>query len=77
MTSDFPRAAARVSEGFCPLCDGSMQYDVTDDVRSCRRCRVDWSLTKLDDGRLVIQTDRRLTPPEIRALYARPEEGDG
>jgi hypothetical protein len=77
--SDFPKSAARISEGFCPLCDRRMN-----DHAFCVPCDVGWALegsgahTAGDDvqvlgsaGVLVVAS-RRLTADEIKRLYARP-----
>ncbi|HKY49704.1 MAG TPA: hypothetical protein VJP45_00460 [Candidatus Limnocylindria bacterium] len=77
--SDFPKSAARISEGFCPLCDGRMNADAF-----CVSCEVGWTLEgsgarKADEDVQVFGTagvlivpSRRLRPDEIKRLYARP-----
>ena len=75
--SDFPKAAARISEGFCPLCDRAL------DAAFCVACDVGWSLEGRgsqdpDDvqifgtGGVLIIPSRRLNADEIKRLYARP-----
>ena len=76
--SDFPRAAARISEGFCALCGQRL-----DDDAYCEHCDVGWTVQgsgtpSADDvhhfgaaGVLIIPS-RRLAPDEIKGLYARP-----
>jgi len=79
-TSDFPRAAARISEGFCALCDSGLG-----DGAYCITCDVAWTLQgsvshSPDDiqvfgtaGVLIIPS-RKLNRDEIKRLYARPVE---
>jgi hypothetical protein len=75
--SDFPKAAARISEGFCPLCDGRLIE------ANCGDCEVGWSLQgsgspSPDDVQVfgtagvLIVPSRRLRPDEVKRLYARP-----
>lgn len=82
--SDFPKAVARVSEGFCPICDGELRdlvtiIDAPDDSAGettepgyCEACAVRWWLdTSLGTDRPALRTDRALTKDEIRKLYDR------
>lgn len=65
--SDFPRAAARLSEGFCPLCYAYMT------VSYCAKCAVGWNLTTVDGRPLIVPTGRELTGAECTRLYDRSE----
>jgi hypothetical protein len=79
MFSDFPKAAARISEGFCPMCDGRL-----DEGAHCGPCDVGWTLRGRGPGTLgedvqvfgtgdvLIMPSRRLEPQEVKRLYARP-----
>lgn len=71
--SDFSKAAARMSEGFCPLCGFRMVVapNGEDASATCTRCDVGWSLSTLDDGWLMLAPSRKLTDAELRFLYDR------
>ena len=70
--SDFHRAAARVGEGVCPLCGGSLVNGSSDELtaRTCDLCDVSWQLTTVD-GRPMITPTRKLSAREVRLLYNR------
>lgn len=70
--TDFTASAARVSEGFCPLCGCQVVLVDDDGYRrgTCTKCNVGWQVTAIE-GRPALTTSRRLTAEEIRFLYAR------
>lgn len=65
--SDFPRSAALLSEGFCPLCEEKLDGD------RCEGCDVGWSLGEIA-GRTAVSPSRTLRSEEVRKLYARDSE---
>ena len=66
--SDFPKAIARVSEGFCPLCDGDLDQD-----GKCDTCAIGWGLdTSMGASQPMLRPSRSLTPAETKALFNRP-----
>lgn len=84
--TDFPKAVARVSEGFCPLCDEELRRGDTlvvqlpsGETRThsergiCLICDVDWKVSMVD-GRPVLWHSRSLTPDEIKRLHDRGDE---
>lgn len=84
-TSDFPAAVARLSEGFCPLCDHDLRtHDVIAfdnskpvySLRLCDGCDVSWSIdTSVVGAGPQLIPSRKLTPKEINRLYARKGKG--
>lgn len=82
LPSDFPKAIARLSEGFCPLCDADLRaedvvaFQSSKPVRVLRwreGCGVSWSVdTSL--GHPALQPSRVLTKREIKKLYDRTGE---
>jgi hypothetical protein len=65
MQSDYPRSAALLSEGHCPLCSGYMR------ISWCPGCRVGWRLDQVDGRPTITPVGRDLTDDEIRRLYNR------
>lgn len=66
--SDFPKAIARVSEGFCPLCD----QELTKPEGRCETCDVGWDLdTSMGASQPMLKPSRSLTAAETKALFNR------
>lgn len=64
--SDFTKSAARVSEGFCPLCDDQLERE----SGTCGACDVRWWFDS-STGKPALRTSRGLTKDEIKKLYDR------
>lgn len=65
--TDFPKSAALVSEGICPLCERVLAQ-----TGDCIACGVLWG-AEMVDGRLVLRHSRQLTRDEIKRLHDRGE----
>lgn len=66
-STDFPKSAARASEGFCPLCDRTLAH-----TGDCLACGVLWGVEQVD-GRVVLRHSRPLKADEIKKLHDRGE----
>lgn len=66
--TDFPRSAARASEGICPLCDRVLVH-----TGDCMACGVLWGVETVE-GRLLLRHSRPLKPEEIKRLHDRGDD---
>lgn len=86
MTSDFPKAVARLSEGFCPLCDADLRSEdivgfcgkqPIKPLRWCDDCGISWAIdTSVPGAGPQLIPSRKLKPKEITQLYARTRGGN-